>query len=66
MNKVTVLEIELIKEIKNTTFYEIMYMGEKVQCVVVKGDNGNVTYNWDREMPEQIFDLVEGWLEEEY
>lgn len=66
MNKVTVLEIELIKEIKNTTFYEITYMGEKVQCVVVKGDNGNVTYNWDREMPEQIFDLVEGWLEEEY
>lgn len=66
MNKVTVLEVELIKEIKNTTFYEITYMGEKVQCVVVKGDNGNVTYNWDREMPEQIFDLVEGWLEEEY
>ena len=66
MNKVTVLEIELIKEIKNTTFYEITYMGEKVQCVVVKGDNGNVTYNWDREMPEQIFDFVEGWIEEEY
>lgn len=66
MNKVTVLEIELIKEIKNTTFYEITYMGEKAQCVVVKGDNGNINYNWDREMPEQIFDLVEGWLEEEY
>lgn len=66
MNKVTVLEVELIKEIKNTTFYEITYMGEKVQCVVVKGDNGNVTYNWDREMPEQIFDFVEGWIEEEY
>ena len=66
MNKVKVLEVELIKEIKNTTFYEITYMGEKVQCVVVKGDNGNVTYNWDREMPEQIFDLVEGWIEEEY
>ena len=65
MSKVTVLEIELLREIKNMTFYEVTYMGERIQCVVVKGENGNVTYNCDREMPEKVMDFVDAWLEEE-
>jgi len=65
MNKVTLLDIALVKEIPNRmSEYKIHYMDTEVNLVVVKSESGT-TYNWDKELPELVYDFIEAWLEEE-
>ena len=65
MNKVTVLEMELVREIKGMCEYKVTYMDETVTCIRVEG-KFDATFNWSAELPMEVMGFVEGWIEEEY
>jgi len=65
MSKVTVLEMELVREIKGMCEYKVTYMDETVICTRVES-KFSPTFNWSAELPMEVMGFVEGWIEEEY
>lgn len=65
MNKVTVLEMELIREVKNVCEYKVTYMCETVTCTRVGSEFGPI-FNWSSELPMEVMNFIEGWIDEEY
>lgn len=53
-----VISIELVSEIHRMIKYKITYEKEVVDLTVVDGN----TYNYSKELPEQVIDFVEWYI----